>query len=175
MYQELDNIMDLRNYDAKGTEENPFVFTEQAQKYTWGVNFLNTEKTSTHKGINTMGVSMNSVVVDGTGVRNTAILRLKYEINGVVKNAYAIDVPTDDFTGSAAEVDITSVKDVFERLVSILMLLVLIVIIANVGAPLLGPVFNIIIKFVQFAFSFVIWIVTIPFKLIARAFRGGGG
>ena len=166
-YQELDNIMDLREYEAKGTEENPFVFTEQAKKYTWGVNFLNTEKTSLHKGVNVMGTSVTTTVVDGSGVRNTAILRLKYEINGVVKNAYAFDIPTDDFEGSDAQIDLTSFEDIFERILSIIMLLVLVIIIVNIGIPVLFPLFKLLVKAVSGIISIIVSIFALPFKLIS--------
>ena len=165
-YQELDNIMDLREYEAQSTEDNPFVFTDQAEKYTWGVNFLNTEKYSEHKTISAMGQAVTTTLVDGTGVRNTAILRLKYETNGIVRNAYAVDVPTDDFSGNDAQVDLTSLLDIFERILAIVMLLVLIIIIVNIGAPVLIPLFNLLVKLASSAISIIISIVTLPFRLL---------
>ena len=165
-YQELDNIMDLREYEAKGTEENPFVFTEQAEKYTWGVNFLNTEKYSEHKSISMMGNSVTTCLVDGTGVRNTAILRLKYETNGVVRNAYAVDIPTDDFEGSDAQIDLTTFEGIFERIISIIMLLVLVVVIVNIGVPVLLPLFKFLINAVSALLSIIVSIITLPFRLL---------
>lgn len=169
-YQEIDNVMDLRKYDAQGTEENPFVFTDQAQKYTWGVNFLNTEKYSTHKGVSLMGQSMTSCVVDGTGVRNTAIIRLKYEINGMVKNAYVIDIPTDDFTGSAANTDIEG-EDWWQKLVSIILGGFLLLLCWPLVCSVVKSVFKNVIKGVGFILEAVWNIFTIPIRLIFNSKR----
>ena len=153
-YEDIDNIMDLRTYDETDAEGHDFVFTEQAKKYTWGVNFLTTSKKCTQDG----SISCD---VDGSGVSNTAILRLKFEINGIVKNCYAIDTPSDDFTGNSATTDIESKFEVmFERLIMIIGVFMLIVLI---GYCL--PVF-------KFVFEGVAAVISFPFKLISRLFFG---
>ena len=87
-------------------------------------------------------------------------------VNGVVKNAYAVDVPTDDFSGSDAEIDLTSFEDIFERIVSIVMLLILVVIIFNVFLPVILPLFKLLVKLASSAISIIISIVTLPFRLL---------
>ena len=169
-YQEIDNIVDLRKYEAVNEDGNPFVFTEQAKKYTWAVNFLNTEKASEWGSVSMMGNPVTTVKIDGTGVRNTAILRIKYEINGVVKNAYAIDIPTDDFTGNVAQVDIEN-QDWWQKLMSVLMLVLLVALLG----PFLTPLLSVLIKVVWFAvktaLSAVVWAFGFPFRLLGRLFR----
>lgn len=165
-YRELDNIMDLREYESMDEDGNVFVFTEQAEKYTWGVNFFNTEKTSYLKSVNLVGQSSDSIVVDGTGVCNTALLRLKYEINGIVKNAYCIDIPTDDFEGSDAEEDFGSLKELFERLASLILLVLLIVVVVNVGMPVLMPLSKFFINCCVLLLSVVWSFIRLPFKIL---------
>ncbi len=135
-YQSIDNIMDLREYNHKDDNGNPFVFTEQANKYTWGVNFLTTSKTCEFK--DRLGGSVTTSIIDGSGVSNTAILRLKYETNGLIKNAYAVDVPTDDFAGNTANVDI---EGVFEKILMLIGILILVVVFS-----VLSPIFGILFK-----------------------------
>lgn len=166
-YEKIDNILDLRENDHTGENGNEFVFTEQAQKYTWGVNFLNTEKKSTHGSATLMGNPVATGIVDGTGVRNTAIIRLKYEINGIVKNAYAIDIPTDDFTGSSVNTDIED-EDWWQKLAALLLLVLLVSFISPVLSIAL-PIIKIIIKGVRFILEAVWNIFTIPIRLIFKS------
>ena len=168
-YEEIDNILDLRKNDHTGENGNEFVFTEQAKKYTWGVNFLNTEKKCTHGGTSLMGNTVTTGIVDGTGVCNTAIIRLKYEINGIVKNAYAIDIPTDDFTGSAVNTDIEG-EAWWQKLVSLLLLVLLVSFISPVLSIAL-PIIKIIIKGIGALISVVLNILTFPLRLIFKSKR----
>ena len=171
-YQELDNIMDLREYDSQSTEDNPFVFTEQAKKYTWGVNFLNTEKESLYEQLPVgMGVWLDTNIVDGTGVCNTAILRLKYETNGIVINAYAVDVPTDDFYGSDAEVNMTSYDEILDRIIAIILLLVLVYAVISIGAPAFNVIIKAVTKFVSFFIKLIVQILTIPLNIVTKRKR----
>ena len=164
-YYEIDNVMDLRKYEAVNEDGNPFVFTEQAKKYTWAVNFLNTEKASEWGSVSMMGNPVTTVKVDGTGVRNTAILRIKYEINGVVKNAYAIDIPTDDFTGNAAQEDFEN-QDWWQKLMAMMMLVLFVSLLGPFLTPLLSMLMNILWLVVKSLLSFVLWIIGIPFRLL---------
>lgn len=95
-YEELDNIMDLRKYQAQ--DDEAFVFTDYANKYTWGVHFNDTTREAIQKGSNAI-----SALIYGSGVKDTAILRLKFETQGTIYNLSAIDTPTDDFFGDSAE------------------------------------------------------------------------
>ena len=96
--------MDLRSYYAdKG---DAFVFTEQAKKFTWGVHFLDTDISMEYKGVNSLGTSMDTNIITGSGVCDTAILRLRFETNGKQYNLLAVDTPVDDFKGNSANVPI---------------------------------------------------------------------
>lgn len=165
-YEDLDNIMDLREYDIK--DGMPFVFKKQKEKYTWGVNFFNATRASTEGSRSLMGSYMASTAIYGYGVSDTAILRLKYETNGIIKNAYAIDTPTDDFTGNDAYVDIPDPWDkaweFFQMILEILSIILLIVIIA----PFIGPLINIVFSILKFLFNCLVFIITFPYKLVER-------
>ena len=168
-YREIDNIMDLRKYD-KDKDGNPFVFAEQKEKYTWGVNFLNTEKKSNLKGVHVLGVPADSYVVDGTGIGNTAVLRLKYEINGIEKNAYCIDVPTDDFSGSSAHED-NSNEDWWEKLLALLSFIAIVLLLSPL-APIVSPILSTVFSLIIMVLKLVLNILTLPFRLLGRLLSG---
>lgn len=111
-YEELDNIMDLRKYQAE--DDNAFIFTDYADTYTWGVHFNDTTRVFTQKGINAA-----AGLVTGSGVTNTLILRLKFETAGKVYNLKADDTPTgsDENKGDIAETpkedDLTFLESIF--------------------------------------------------------------
>ena len=159
VYREIDNILDLRKYNYKNTNGDPFCFTEQAEKYTWAVNFLNTTKTSTFDYHYVdfphplPDRHYNTTIIDGYGVENTAILRITYEINGIVKNAYVIDTPTDDFFGDSAEekndgsfVDIYLSEKEQDIIIDIgkVIALVMLVVLVIVLLPYITPIFSFI-------------------------------
>lgn len=87
-YETLENIMDLRSYKAK--DEDRFIFTDFANEYTWGVHFLDTKRATEQKGAN--GVAG---LIEGTGLYDVCILRLKFYKDGVLKNLGAVDAPDD--------------------------------------------------------------------------------
>lgn len=87
-YETLENIMDLRSYQAK--DEDRFIFTDFANEYTWGVHFLDTKRATEQKGAN--GVAG---LIEGTGLYDVCILRLKFYKDGVLKNLGAVDAPDD--------------------------------------------------------------------------------
>ena len=89
---------------------------------------------------------------------DVAILRLKFQTNGIVKNCYAIDTPTDDFTGGSAEVD-TEFEAIFEKLFMLIGALVLVVL-----AGYLLPVFKVVL-------DGVVFVVSSPFKLLKWLFN----
>ena len=167
VYQNIDNIMDLREYNHNDEEGNPFVFTNEAEKFTWGVNFLLTEKSTKYKGISLAGTPADSTIIDGAGVRNTAIVRLKYEINGIVKNAYAIDVPTDDFSGNSAE---EKIEGWFEKILKLISLLVIVLIISAVIKPL-SSLLKFIGELIKTLLNVLIAIIFAPFKLFGWLFK----
>lgn len=97
-YETLDNIMDLRKYQAQ--DKDTFVFTDYANSYTWGVHFNDTTRTFTQKGSN--GVAG---LIKASGVTDAAILKLTFETDNKVKTLAAIDKPSssDDNQGNTAD------------------------------------------------------------------------
>lgn len=171
-YVELDNIIDLREYDVE-KDGNPFVFTEQAKKYTWGVNFLNTSKTTQYQGESLMGVAQDTTIINGSALKNTAILRLKYVTDGVVYNSYAVDVPTDDFNNNTElneNDDFKQLTEWFEKIMMVIGILVLLVLLNTVT-----PIFTVIFKGLFFCIKWLIkgiwFVLSAPFKLIGSLFK----
>lgn len=161
-YKELDNILDLRKkHEDMG---DGFVFTEQSKKYTWGVHFLSTTK------INKEDVSAGYGFCNiyGSGVCDTAILRLKFKTDGIIKNCYAIDVPTDDFTGNAtdAEDDFAQVKEWFEKILMLIAIFILVVLIGYL-TPIFKTIWEVLIKVLKV----IVKIILIPFELIGYLFK----
>lgn len=153
-YEDLDNIMDLKTYKEISTDT--FVFTDYAEKYNWGVHFKDTERSFEEWDTSVAPMAIN---LSGSGMLDVAILRLKFKTNGVVKNCYAVDTPTSDFTGESADVD-TEYEEMFEKM---FMLIGALLIVAFVGYLL--PVF-------KFVFEGVAAVVSFPFKVISRWFFG---
>jgi len=170
-YETLDNFLDLRSYDHLDDKGNPFIFTGYAKKYTWGVNIFNAKKTSSLGSVVLLGNSVFYTSIDGSAISDTAILRLKYEVNGIVKNAYAFDIPTSDFEGNSASYE---AKDLLETIVALLGLILFFVFIWPILSPILSPiistVFNFLIKGVKIIFSIFVKIILLPFKLIGKLF-----
>ena len=171
-YEELDNIIDLRKYDVE-KDGNPFVFTEQAKKYTWGVNFLNTSKTTKYQGESIMGVGHDTTIINGTAISNTAILRLKYRTGSEVHNAYAVDVPTDDFNNNTElneNDDFEQYKEWFEKLVMLVGILILVVLLGYL-APIFKIIINVLSNCIKWSLKGVGIVITAPFKLIGSLFK----
>lgn len=153
-YEYVDAIIDLREYNHSDDSGNPFVFSSQAEKYTWGVNFLNTEKTCTLQSVNIAGQSGSSSVINGSGVCDTAILRLKFMTNGVIKNCYAVDIPTDDFTGNTALVEIEGLLEKITMLLGLVFLVVLLC--------MFPPLLNVF----KYLFKVIVYVLSLPIKFI---------
>lgn len=152
-YEELDNIMDLRKYKAQDSDK--FVFTDYADVYAWGVHFKDT--TRSFQDYTTSNLDLASHL-DGSGMSDVAILRLKFQTNGIVKNCYAVDTPTDDFFGNIADVD-TKYEELFEKLFMVVGILVFVIL-----AGYLLPVFKVV-------FEGVVFVVSSPFKLLKWLFN----
>ena len=158
-YEELDNIMDLKDYQAQDSDN--FIFTDYAEKYTWGVHFKDTER-QFEDWVTDMPIGIN---LDGSGMSDVAILRLKFKTSGIVHNCYAVDTPTDDFTGESAEVD-TKFEEWFEKIFSLIGILVFVVIIGY-----LLPVFKALFEGVGVILKWILVIISLPFRLIGSLFR----
>lgn len=103
-------------------------------------------------------------------VSNVSILRLKFETDGVVYNLGVIDnkqsadLTPDNQTNYSIEI-----ADWFKILFVILMLILLVVVLA----PFLPTVFSIVFAVVKFIFKAIIWVATLPFKLLKKIFNKG--
>ena len=96
---------------------------------------------------------------------DVAILRLKFRTSGIVHNCYAVDVPTDDFTGESAEVD-TKFEEWFEKILALVGILVLVVIIGY-----LLPVFKALFEGLGVILKWILVIISLPFRLLGSLFR----
>ena len=98
---------------------------------------------------------------------NTAILRLKYEVNGIVKNAYAIDIPTDDFDGNSAEIDLSNILEDIKASLREFFKFAPLALIAIVLIALINPIFTII----KFVFSAIVCVVEFFVSILTFPFR----
>lgn len=160
-YEIMDNILNLKEYKAKDSDK--FIFTDYADNYSWGVKFLVTEKKVAEA--RDVGGIMTPLIIQGSGVKNTAILRLKYATDGIVKNCYAIDVPTNEFEGNTAE-EIDDIDELLEKIKVIVT-----VILSLLPVILLISFFPAIFNFILVIFKYLINIILIPFKFIANLFN----
>ena len=161
-YENLDNILDLKEYQAQDSDK--FIFTDYANKYAWGVHFKDTERFYDSLGNSTSGM-IQYYDLDGSGMSDVAILRLKFKTSGIVHNCYAVDVPTDDFTGESAEVD-TKFEEWFEKILALVGILVLVVIIGY-----LLPIFKALFEGLGVILKWILVIISLPFRLIGSLFR----
>lgn len=150
-YETLDNILDLKKY--KYEKGDDFCFSAEAEKYQWAVHFMDSQRICEY-GTN---VSHDTPTYKGYGIKNAAILRLRFVSNGLKKNLYAIDEPTDDFdsVGVVIPDDNDSLLTMIIKLIGIL---VIIMIVASV-IKIISPLGNIITT-----------IILLPFKLIDKIF-----
>lgn len=163
-YEELDNIMNLKEYQAQDSDN--FVFTDYANNYAWGVHFKDTTRQFEKWADADFPIAIN---LDGSGMSDVAILRLKFKTNGITKNCYAIDTPTSDFTGNSADVD-TKYEEWFERLSMIVGLLMLVVLLGYLS-PIFSILFKGLITALELIFKGVIKIISLPFKLIGKLLK----
>ena len=160
-YETLENIMDMKSYKAQ--DEDNFVFTDYANKFDWGVKFLVTEKQLIQIGAN----MSTKLFLKGSGVCNTAILRLKFNTGGIVYNAYAVDVPTDDFTGNSAAQDSDNgdldFNEMFEKLIALIGIMIGVLLLSYCA-----PVFKGIFKFFGNCFKAVWKLIKLPFNALKK-------
>ena len=76
---------------------------------------------------------------------------LKFVTDGIVKNCYAIDSPTSNFTGNAATTDIDGT---YEKLTSVIFL-VIIVVALGAAAPAIKPIIEGVVEIVKMPFSII--------------------
>lgn len=164
-YEELDNIMDLEEYKAE--DEDKFVFTDYAEKYKWGVHFKDTEKSI--QDYDSIGGLPVAIDLDGSGMSDVSILRLRFKTNGVEKNLYAIDTSTSDFDGNAADED-TKEEEWFEKIMYILTILIFILIL-SIFSPFVKVIFEVLILCFKWILKGVLLIISLPFKLIGSLFN----
>lgn len=160
-YEELDNIMNLKEYQAQDSEN--FVFTDYANKYNWGVHFKDTTRHfEDYNSDLSLPIALN---LEGSGMSDVAILRLKFKINGLIKNCYAVDSPSSDFTGESSSPD-TKFEEMFEKILALIGLVLLIIFIG-----FLTPVINLVITLLKVILKTIISIITFPFKIFSRKKR----
>ncbi len=153
----IDNILDLSKKEYF-KDTFPFVFSKEKQKYKWGVNFTVTEKETERYVTSYLGNQVTHMKVSGTGMCNTAILRIKYEHNGLVKNAYAVDTIKNTFTGEAAE--IPNDWD-WKTIVKILIVIILVLLLWPIISPILKLCFEALGTVIKFVFKVLLLPITL--------------
>lgn len=104
---------------------------------------------------------------EGTEVSEVMLLRLKFESEGTTYNLGVVDNKT---TGSNIPLNPTEI-DGLEDMFRTLFILILLVLLAVVLSPFLPVVFNIIWTAIKCISKILVWLVTIPFKLIIKLFK----
>ena len=105
--------------------------------------------------------------LDGSGMSDVAILRLKFKTSGIVHNCYAVDVPTDDFTGNSANVD-TKIEEFFEKIMAVL-LVILIIVVLSFCFPFVSAVIKILFNGIWFIVKLLFSLVGLPIRLLSRS------
>lgn len=96
-YANLDNLIDLRNYQYK--ENDAFNFTEMKKQYEFGIHFAQTERIyygGKHSDLDVTTWGKHPFgILTGEGVESTCITRLKFVKDGKVYNLGAVDIPKE--------------------------------------------------------------------------------
>lgn len=130
------------------------------QSKKWVLRFVDTDYLSTS--------GMSSSTISQTIVGDVKILRLKFETDGVTYNLGVVD---NMQSGDVNPINTTSTSitfnDGFKILLGILLLIVLIVVLS----PILPVVINVILTVIKAIVSGIIWVITLPFKLLGKIFN----
>lgn len=166
-YDTIENIMDLRNYESK--DDDVFVFDKFAEKYTWGVNFLTTEKVVEGFNVGSSGNPIPAYMLKASGVTNTAIIRLIYQKGNEIKNVYVNDevkIPYEpgdpNNPGDENEFDI---EKAFEILLLALLGIAILYIFSYIK-----PVADFITVIFKSLFTIIWFIIKLPYTLINAIF-----
>lgn len=108
-----------------------------------------------------------------TIVSNVSLLRLAFKTNGVPYNLGVVD---NKQTGSENPSNTTKIEvdwsETFEKIFALLMLILLVVFLGPFFSPFLTVVVNIVWYAIKALFSFLLWVIGIPFRLFGLLFRG---
>lgn len=109
-YETLDNIMNMKEYEQKSTDDSPFIFNEYADKYSWGVHFADT-----NRQLFTFKDDMGTPnYVQGTIIDETAILELTFETNNQLKTLPAVDIKAKDTDTIGEKAETPLSEDLFD-------------------------------------------------------------
>lgn len=148
-----------REYESKMTEEG----LADIQGKQWVVSFLDTNWHYDYTGVH-----MTDDTSTQTLVSNVSIIRLAFETDGqfynlgVIDNKQSGDDNPDNVTTRTYELN-----DVFKIILAILLLIVLLVVLS----PILPIIFSFIWTIIKFVFKAIIWVISLPFKLIKAIFK----
>lgn len=116
----------------------------------------------------TTGTGLTSSKEEKTIVGNVKILRLKFETDGITYNLGVVD---NMQSGDGNPINTTTysmtLNDTFKILLGILLLIVLIVALS----PILPVVINVILTVLKAIVTGIIWVITLPFKLLKAIFK----
>ena len=144
---------------------------EDLQDKQWVLRFAETKQ-----GTYTSGTGNNPIldidVTEYTIVSNVTILRLLFESDGVPYNLGVIDNKQSGSTtpDNETEISIELAEEWWQKLVSLLFLVVLLVILMPILTPILGMVFGLIFQGVGVIIKIIFNILTFPLRLIGKLF-----
>ena len=179
---EVDNIKDLRDLNIP-EEDDLWGFNDLSEQFNFAVMFKVTSKWAENE--------KNGTLIEASLMEQVAILSIEYlDKSGSTINAYAIDLPTDEFEGSSAPVgdfndwlkDVENSFEDFKKKLSdfknkaseFLPMVLLVIIILFVGPyilPFIMPVLKILITGFIKIFKFVINLILVPIKALTKRKR----
>ena len=122
-----------------------------------------------------MGVQVPYINTYATIVGEVSILRLAFETDGKYYNLPVIDNKQTGSLTPSNQIDYeVEVSEWWQKIMMLLCLILLCVVLSMLSGPI-GFVLKIFGAGLLFLLKALLWFLTMPFKLIGRLFRGGGG
>ncbi len=153
-------------FDATTTIELKAGAKADIESKDWVIRFAITDYRYQENGAGTHSTT------EYTAISDVSILRLAFKTDGVYYNMGVVDNKTSA-TPNEPSNDTSKTKTVLEleedimNIIKIILLLIAIAILL----PFLTPVVNILWTVAKFIINVVLWVVTLPFKLIATLFK----
>ncbi len=162
-YDTVDNLLDLKSYNAK--DSSKFVFNKEAETYSYGVHFADTIRQAIQPDKAPNGLC--SYIV-GSGFTDVAILELRVMVSGVEKRLLAVGEVIKDFdSGDPIQTDKDkSILDILKEILEFIGIIVFVVILIFISSLIL-PVFS-VLKVVG---SGIVFVIELPFKVIKKIFK----
>lgn len=161
-YDTVDNLLDLKSYNAKDSDK--FVFNKEAENYSYGVHFADTIRQAYQPDKAPNGLC--SYIV-GSGFTDVAILELSVMVSGVEKRLLAVGESIKDFdSGDIIQTDDKSILDIIKKILELLGIIILLVVLIFFSS-LIVPIG----KILRLVWKSIVYIIKLPFKLIIYIFK----